>query len=133
MYCRRAIGTGNCHFYNKVVSSKNVFWLNKIRDNPVKAFREILGGAMDRSSAIFVSFDIDSIMSSSCPGVSAPATVGLTAQEACDLCFEAGLCLSVRLMDVSEFNPQVEDYRTGKLLALLFYHFVLGRVKALKQ
>ena len=29
-------------------------------------------------------------------------------------------------MDVSEFNPDVEEYRTGRLVAYMFYYFALG-------
>lgn len=75
----------------------------------VEKFKECLSKLGDH---IFVSFDIDSIISADCPvstrfwqhlvfvgllfdtyhiqGVSAPANVGLTAQEAFDICFIAG-------------------------------------------
>ena len=29
-------------------------------------------------------------------------------------------------MDVSEYNPAVEEYRTGRLVANMFYYFALG-------
>jgi hypothetical protein len=32
----------------------------------------------------------------------------------------------VALFDLSEFNPVVEGYVTGKLAAGIFYHFLLG-------
>jgi hypothetical protein len=108
------------------------------------------------ASAVFVSFDIDSISGADCPGVSCPATVGLSAQvcvkgggwppwpggvapaasrvaaaprsalftptvwccacaselqDAVSICYLAGLHPQVRLVDVSELNPGVEDYR----------------------
>ncbi|CAM4831505.1 unnamed protein product, partial [Rotaria magnacalcarata] len=110
-----------------------IFWYQSIRDNPLAPFRTILKLAEEQQSDIFVSFDIDSIISSSCPGVSAPATVGLTAQQACDIAFYAGQSLQVKLMDLSEYNPLIEDYRTGKLVTLIFYHFVLGRAKAIRD
>jgi arginase family enzyme len=59
-------------------------------------------------------------------GVSSPANVGLTAQEALDICYLAGQNRKVCLFDLSEFNPLVEDYRTGKLVATMFYYFALG-------
>lgn len=86
-------------------------------------FQECLNNLGDH---IFVSFDIDAIASSDCPGVSSPANVGLTAQEALDICFLAGHNPKVCLFDLSEFNPMVEDYRTGKLVATMFYYFALG-------
>jgi formiminoglutamase len=32
----------------------------------------------------------------------------------------------VALFDLSEFNPDIEDYRTGRLVANMFYHFCAG-------
>ena len=75
---------------------------------------------------IFVSFDIDSISGADCPGVSAPGVRGLSAQDALDICFAAGQHPRVRLFDLSEYNPTVESYRTGKLVATMFYYFCLG-------
>jgi arginase family enzyme len=45
------------------------------------------------------------------------------------MCFQAGLNPKVRLMDVSEFNPAIESYRTGRLVTQMFYHFLLGFAK----
>ena len=111
----------------------SIVWLKDIRDDPVGSFRSLLARAEKDEQEIFVSFDIDSIISSSCPGVSAPATVGLTSEQACEICFTAGQCRQVKLMDLSEFNPIIEEYRTGKLVTLLFYNFLLGRAQALRQ
>ena len=111
----------------------SIVWLRDIRGDPVGSFRSLLRRAESDDQEIFVSFDIDSIVSSSCPGVSAPATVGLTSEQACDMCFAAGQSLHVKLMDLSEFNPIIEEYRTGKLVTLLFYNFLLGRADALRQ
>lgn len=83
---------------------------------------------LDRLGAnVFVSFDIDSIASRDCPGVSCPATVGLSAEEAVAMAFEAGRHPAVRLFDLSELNPGVEDYRTPRLAANMFYAFLQGR------
>jgi hypothetical protein len=85
------------------------------------------------------------------------ASIGLTAQEALDICMFAGRCRNVcaakhqqdnrsthqsntltatshslthsykvRLMDLSEYNPLVEEWRTGKLVANMFYYFCMG-------
>ncbi|ELR23900.1 arginase [Acanthamoeba castellanii str. Neff] len=79
-----------------------------------------------RCEAIFVSFDIDSIKSSDCPGVSAPGAVGLTSEDALEICFVSGKNPKVRLVDLSEYNPLVEEYRTGRLVATMFYYFAMG-------
>lgn len=87
-------------------------------------FFDLLDGSIGDS--IFVSFDVDSIQSSDCPGVSAPGSIGLTAQEALNICYLAGQSPRVKLVDLSEYNPTVEEYRTGRLLVLMFYYFLLG-------
>jgi formiminoglutamase len=110
-----------------------IVWYRTIADDPVTSFRSLIESAERDARDIFVSFDIDSIISSSCPGVSAPATFGLSSDQACQICFSAGQSLHVKLFDMSEYNPVVEEYRTGKLVALLFYHFVLGRAKAVRD
>lgn len=30
-------------------------------------------------------------------------------------------------LDISEYNPFVEDWRTGRLVATLYYQYLLGR------
>jgi formiminoglutamase len=32
----------------------------------------------------------------------------------------------VALFDLSEYNPDIEDYRTGRLVANMFYYFCAG-------
>ena len=75
---------------------------------------------------VFVSFDIDSIEGAYCPGVSCPAVIGLTAQDALDICFTAGQHPNTRLLDLSEFNPDIEEYRTGTLVCNMIYYFLMG-------
>jgi len=75
---------------------------------------------------VFFSFDIDSICSSFCPGVSCPAMYGLSSALAFKMCFMAGSNPHVRIMDVSELNPFVESVRTPRLVAFMLYHFLLG-------
>ena len=60
------------------------------------------------------------------PGVSCPGNIGLSAAEALDMCFVAGSNPRVRLFDLSEFNPAVDDYRTGRLVANMWYWFCMG-------
>jgi len=75
---------------------------------------------------IFVSFDLDAISSSDAPGVSCPANIGLIAEDALFICFIAGKNNKVKYFDVSEYNPLIEEYRTGRLVTLMFYYFCLG-------
>ncbi|KAI9221047.1 hypothetical protein BC828DRAFT_382096 [Blastocladiella britannica] len=78
------------------------------------------------SGAVFVSFDLDSVCSADAPGVSCASPLGLSAQQALDICYVAGNHPAVRLFDLSEYNPEIEEYRTGRLVAFMFYHFCLG-------
>ena len=82
-----------------------------------------------KNDSLFVSFDIDSIQSSDCPGVSCPSPIGLTGHEALEMCAIAGKNNNVKMMDVSEFNPKIESYRTARLVATMFYFFALGVAK----
>ena len=36
-------------------------------------------------------------------------------------------------IDINEYNPFVEDWRTGRLVATMFYYFVLGLAKRLES
>jgi len=52
--------------------------------------------------------------------------VGLSGAEAMLICLHAGRNAKVRLMDVSEFNPLAESFRTGRLVANMLVYFVAG-------
>lgn len=100
-----------------------LMWLTK----DVHRVSESFPRAMDIAGEhIFVSFDIDAVQGSDCPGVSCPGNVGLSAQDAMDISRMAGRNPKVLLMDVSELNPAVEDYRSPRLAVMMFYHFLIG-------
>jgi len=52
---------------------------------------------------------------------------GLKTEEAIEICYLSGL-LATKLVafDISEYNPFVEDWRTGRLVATMFYYFTMG-------
>ena len=90
-------------------------------------FAEILEDLSEKVENIHISFDLDSINSAFCPGVSSPSVIGgLTDLEAEEIMWLAGRNKKVRLVDISEFNPAVEDTRTRKLVTYLFYMFCKG-------
>lgn len=105
-----------------------------ITHTPVsKVFAETLHKlSNNHTHHIFVSFDIDAVDGSCAPGVSCPSPIGLTGQEALDMCVEAGFNPHVKLFDLSELCPQAEDYRTPMLAAYMFYHFLCGLTLRLK-
>jgi formiminoglutamase len=81
------------------------------------------------NARIFVSFDLDSVRGADAPGVSCPGAIGLSSDDALRICLAAGEDPRVCLFDLSEFNPTIEAYRTGKLVAAMFYYFLLGLKK----
>ena len=147
-FASKGCSTSYNHYTYLLENKCDIYWLEKnIRRFPVSEkaidcqvvpnyelktqagqlmFR-ILKQLSDTVDKIFFSFDIDSIDSQFCPGVSAPSVVGgLTEQEAIELCFLAGQNKKVGLIDFSEYNPAVESHRTGRLLANMVYEFCRG-------
>lgn len=76
---------------------------------------------------IFVSFDVDSISNAWCDSVSCSSPLGFTGEQALRICYNAGKCSNIKLMDMSEFNPAMGNCdKTGRLLATMFYYFLMG-------
>ncbi len=101
----------------------DIQWWDDISGDVLGAFKSTLNSS---SGPVFVSFDIDSITSADCPGVSCPAPTGISSWEALQISRMSGRSPSVGIMDMSEFNPAVEGYRTAKLTTAMFYQFCLG-------
>ena len=97
-----------------------IHWLKDIDEN---SFQTLLDS---RDKPLFVSFDIDAIKSSDCPGVSCPSTRGLSSEDALDICFRAGKCSRVVGLDISEFNPSIENNITPRLICQMIYYFIMG-------
>jgi len=102
-----------------------IIWLDELRKGPTikESFINLLDLIGDE---LFVSFDLDAVKYSDAPGVSCASPTGLTAQEAFDICFEAGRHAKVKLFDLSEFNPAAEKYCTSRLVSFMFYYFCCG-------
>jgi arginase family enzyme len=75
---------------------------------------------------LMLALNLEAISCASCPGVANFSTLGLTAEEALEMSFVAGADPNVVLVDVSEFNPDAEEPRTAKLVADMFYYYVMG-------
>ena len=104
-----------------------IIWLSSVQKD---TFQTILN---KKTTPLFVSFDIDSINASEAPGVSCPSTRGLSAVQACQMCFQSGQSLRVVGMDISEFNPRIENNITPRLVTQMIYHFLLGFATRKKQ
>jgi formiminoglutamase len=99
-------------------------WLSEVGLYDYDDFQKFLNKF--KNNKMFFSFDIDSIKSSDCPGVSCPGIRGLNVMRVFEMCFLAGQKESIVLFDISEFNPKIEDFRTGKLVFYMFYYFLCG-------
>ncbi len=60
------------------------------------------------------------------PGVSKPCVVGISTEDAVNLCLEAGQSHKVVGVDVCDYNPFIEDWSSGRLVATMFYYLALG-------
>ena len=105
-------GTGN-----------KILWLSDIKDNVSDHFTKLL---QKKRENIFLSFDIDSIRAGDCPGVSCSSTRGISAEEALDICYHAGLSSNVKMFDISEFNPRIENSITPRLVVNMIIYFLMG-------
>jgi formiminoglutamase len=73
------------------------------------------------------SFDIDAVDQSQAPGVSAPATGGMTTDLWLAAAFQAGACPQVSSCDLVEMNPNYDrDGQTARLAALTIWHVLRG-------
>ncbi len=75
---------------------------------------------------VYISFNLESVESAT--GVSTNCLAGgLKTEEAIEICYLSGLCGDkVVAFEISEYNPFVEDWRTGRLIASMFYYFAMG-------
>lgn len=135
-FCEFAAQGAQCsaeHARYALDKGARICWLSQVlKQGALAAFREVLA-SWPAEAAIFVSFDLDSVRGADAPGVSCPGAVGLSADDALAICMAAGEDPRVQVFDLSEFNPDVEAYRTGKLVAAMCYHFALGYQRRLNQ
>ena len=105
-----------------------IIWYSEVSrgDSAAQAFCNALGRLAWECDSLFISFDLDSIRTSDAPGVSCPGIMGLRAKEAFEIAFTAGAHPKVDLFDLSEYNPLIEEERTGLLAVGIFYNFCLG-------
>ena len=102
-----------------------IIWLSEVQQSTCSvSFSNVLNSF--GSLPVFISFDIDGIRGSDCPGVSCPGVVGITSEDALRICFESGKHQNTRLLDISEFNPDVESDRTARLVTAMIYFFLGG-------
>jgi len=78
--------------------------------------------------ADLMSFDITSIKSSDAPGNKNAQPFGLTGEEACQICWYAGLNEKMSSVGFYEYNPLVDDEhkKTAAVTATMIWYFVEG-------
>jgi len=93
-------------------------------DGIAKAFDRALAQA---GEALAVSLDLDAVEAASAPGVSAPCPDGFSAAELFACARAAGANPRVRVLDVMELSPPLDqDGRTARLAAMAIWSFLAG-------
>jgi len=74
-----------------------------------------------------VTFDLDAVDQAAAPGVSAPATAGLSPHIWLYAAYRAGACSTVRSIDLVELSPPLDhEGRTARLAARTVWEFLRG-------
>lgn len=79
-------------------------------------------------SADMLSFDITAIRSSDAPGNQRAQPFGLTGEEACQLCWYAGMNEKLSSVGFYEYNPSLDDeqLKTAAVVATMVWYFIEG-------
>lgn len=79
-------------------------------------------------NADMISFDVTAIRSSDAPGNANAQPFGLTGEEACQICWYAGLNEKLSSIGFYEYNPDKDDERkkTASVLATMIWYFIEG-------
>src|SRR5690606_3758872 len=78
--------------------------------------------------ADMMSFDISAIKSSDAPGNENAQAFGLTGEEACQICWYAGLNDKLSTAGFYEYNPELDDNskKTAAVVATMIWYFIEG-------
>ena len=99
--------------------------------SPMDIARDVLASLESRSSAIFLSIDIDAVTAGEAPGSSAAAPGGLRSREIIRFVREVARSKKLIGIDLSELSPPWDvQNMTAKLAARLFLEVVAGRAAA---
>ncbi|MBL7859378.1 MAG: formimidoylglutamase [Cyclobacteriaceae bacterium] len=79
-------------------------------------------------NADMLSFDITAIRSSDAPGNAQAQPFGLTGEEACQICWYAGLNEKLSSVGFYEYNPEFDDAtkKTASVVATMIWYFIEG-------
>ena len=100
---------GSAHFLEDTTLHKVISCLNNTEQN------------------VMITMDMDAVMQSEAPGVSAPNAAGMRSELWLQLAFEFGRHKNVTSFDLCEVNPLYDvDNRTVRLASLTIWNFLLG-------
>jgi len=79
-------------------------------------------------NADMMSFDIAAIRSGDAPGTSAAQPFGLTGEEACQICWYAGINEKLSSVGFYEYDPSCDDLnqKTASVVATMIWYFIEG-------
>jgi formiminoglutamase len=79
-------------------------------------------------NADMISFDVTAIRSSDAPGNGNAQPFGLTGEEACQICWYAGLNEKLSSIGFYEYNPTFDDVhkKTASVIATMMWYFIEG-------
>lgn len=79
-------------------------------------------------NADLLSFDITAIRSSDAPGNKFAQPFGLTGEEACQICWYAGLNEKLSSIGIYEYDPSLDDAhkKTASVIAVMIWYFIEG-------
>jgi len=79
-------------------------------------------------NADMLSFDVTAIRSSDAPGNPIAQPFGLTGEEACQICWYAGLNEKLSSIGFYEYNPEFDDSqkKTASVIATMVWYFIEG-------
>ncbi len=79
-------------------------------------------------NADMLSFDVTAIRSSDAPGNANAQPFGLTGEEACQICWYAGLNEKLSSLGFYEYNPEQDDVhkKTASIIATMIWYFIEG-------
>ena len=79
-------------------------------------------------NADMISFDVTAIRSSDAPGNANAQPFGLTGEEACQICWYAGLNEKLSSIGFYEYNPAFDDQhkKTASVIATMIWYFIEG-------
>jgi arginase family enzyme len=89
------------------------------------SFDSLLESLLDKSR-IHVQISLESMDVRFCPGINKKTDEGLTSEEMIEIAFLVGKYPNIKSLSVTDYSPPTEDFRTGRFLANILYHCMLG-------